>query len=199
MRASASSSRTRSPSAAAPSPPPSASSTRCRRASKCSSISASLSSSISRLRRKRSRRDATFNTYNTLEDTRTFLNRETHIYSSILEGYKAAMSSKSGRANFATEMANIAKGVQDSLGKVTGKLDTEASKKQSLDQQYKELVDKERLFVKLAGKFAEACGRNEKLEAEIAQLTNGCRKVKKLLVSVSLVCVDGASRANLAC
>jgi hypothetical protein len=75
-----------------------------------------------------------FNTYNTLEDTRTFLNRETHIYSSILEGYKAAMSSKSGRANFATEMANIAKGVQDSLGKVTGKLETEASKKQSLDQ-----------------------------------------------------------------
>jgi chromosome segregation ATPase len=113
-----------------------------------------------------------FNTYNTLEDTRTFLNRETQIYSSILEGYKAAMSSKSGRANFATEMANIAKGVQDSLAKVTGKLETETSKKQSFDQQYKELVDKERLFVKLAGKFADACGRNEKLEAEIAQLTN---------------------------
>lgn len=117
-----------------------------------------------------------FNTYNTLEDTRTFLNRETQIYSSILEGYKAAMSSKSGRANFATEMANIAKGVQDSLGKVTGKLDTETSKKQALDQAYKELVDKERLFVKLAGKFAEACGRNEKLEAEIEQLTAAAGK-----------------------
>jgi hypothetical protein len=112
-----------------------------------------------------------FNTYNTLEDTRTFLNRETSIYSSILEGYKIAMGSKSGRANFATEMANIAKGVADSLGKVSGKLDAEVSKKQALDQQLKELVEKERLFVKLAGKFADACSRNEKLEAEIAQLT----------------------------
>lgn len=112
-----------------------------------------------------------FNTYNTLEDTRTFLNRETSIYSSILEGYKVAMSSKSGRANFVSEMANIAKSVGDTLAKVTGKLETEAGKKQALEQQLKELVDKERLFVKLAGKFADACSRNEKLEAEIAQLT----------------------------
>jgi len=111
-----------------------------------------------------------FNTFNTLEDTRTFLAKETSIYNSILDNFQQAMKSKKARQELVTSMAGIVKSVVENLEKVDGKLQTEIEKKHAAAEAYKQLVDKERTYFKLAKQFQEACALNEKLENEITQL-----------------------------
>jgi hypothetical protein len=72
------------------------------------------------------------NTYNTLEDARTFADKEVSIYNSILENYKLAMSTKSNRADLVKSMQGIVAMLNENLAKVTARLDTESATKNTL-------------------------------------------------------------------
>lgn len=59
-----------------------------------------------------------YNTYNTLEDSKSYLAKEVSILNSINDSFKNAMSSKSSREQFLESLNNILKSVVQSLEKV---------------------------------------------------------------------------------
>jgi hypothetical protein len=67
------------------------------------------------------------------------------------------MKSKKARAELVQSMAGIVSSVVESLTKVDAKLDTELARKHSAAEAYKMLVDKERMYFKLAKQFQEVC------------------------------------------
>lgn len=59
-----------------------------------------------------------YNTYNTLEDHRSFLEKEISILNSITDTFKVAMSSKSGKEKFSESMTTIINSVIQNVQKV---------------------------------------------------------------------------------
>ena len=96
-----------------------------------------------------------YNTYNTLEDTKTYLAKEVSIINSIYDNYKTVMTSKTSREQFLESLNNILKSVIQSLEKVDQKLNSEKENKINLNERYTSLVEKERLYFKITKEFLE--------------------------------------------
>jgi len=63
-----------------------------------------------------------YTSYNTLNDTKSFLTKEVSILNSIHDGYKTAMSSKSGKETLLKSLGDIIVSVQNIADKTDTKL-----------------------------------------------------------------------------
>lgn len=64
-----------------------------------------------------------YTSFNTLEDTKKFLQKELSILNSIRENYKTAMSSKNSQQQLLTSIGEIVKSVGQNLEKVCEEID----------------------------------------------------------------------------
>ncbi|XP_053732229.1 coiled-coil domain-containing protein 93 isoform X3 [Synchiropus splendidus] len=118
-----------------------------------------------------------FTLYNTLDDKKLYLEKEVSLLNSIHDNFQQAMSSSAARAQFLHQMEQIVEGIKQSRIRVTmttGRscfLVTSASpshqmekKKQEnkmrrdqLNDEHLELLDKQRLYFKTVKDFKEVC------------------------------------------
>lgn len=108
-----------------------------------------------------------YNSYNTLNDTKQFLQKEVSILNSIDENYKAAVSSKQNKEKLAESLKNIIAGVQKNVVKVEARLAEEKQKKDRLNADYMSALEKEREYYKMTKEFLDECDKNRQLLARL--------------------------------
>lgn len=101
--------------------------------------------------------------YNTLADTRTYLGHEVSLLESISSGFPGAMKTQPGKDNFLEAFAKILEGVDKSIEKVKGDLESEKSLLELKSVAYNTLMEKQRNYFKTVKNFQEECFKNEKL------------------------------------
>jgi len=111
-----------------------------------------------------------YTTYNTLEDTKKFLQKEVSILNSIQQNYKAAMSSKSSKEQLLNSLTEIIKSVIGNLEKMSQKFNNEKDAKAKLTEKYSALTEKERLYYKATKEFLDECRKNEMLTNRLNQV-----------------------------
>mmetsp|Transcript_107130 Transcript_107130/g.311079 ORF Transcript_107130/g.311079 Transcript_107130/m.311079 type:complete len:231 (+) Transcript_107130:83-775(+) len=111
-----------------------------------------------------------FETYNTLEDTYKFMEKEVNLINSISENFDAAMQSKATKEQFLQQFESIIKGVQDSLQRQNTTLEGKAVRLESLAVNHQNLVDEQRRYFKAVKDFQEECNKNELYSQKLAQL-----------------------------
>ena len=77
-----------------------------------------------------------FNTYNTLDDTHKFLQKEVALLNSINEGFAKSMTSRAGKENFLGQFDNIIKGVRAAAEKEKNTLQEKKMIADNLDSKY---------------------------------------------------------------
>jgi chromosome segregation ATPase len=108
-----------------------------------------------------------YNSYNTLNDTRQFLQKEASILLSIDENYKTAVSSKQNKERLVESLKGIIEGVNKNVTKVEAKLADEKQRKDLLDADYKSALEKERDYYKMTKEFLDECDKNRQLTARL--------------------------------
>lgn len=109
-----------------------------------------------------------YNTFNALDDTRRFLERELSIVKSINEQYGEAMKNRSNKEAFVNSMQTIVASVEQTLDKTKGKHQEEAERRDLLRQQHVALLDKQRDYAKLTKEFSSEASKNAEYEAKLA-------------------------------
>jgi len=111
-----------------------------------------------------------FTSYNTLEDTKSLLQKEVKILESINETYPKALKSKGAKQKFLESMDNIVTSVEQNIEKAKQKLEEEKKKRNDFDSKYQSLIEKERGYYKAAKDFQEECVKTEKLGQKLEEL-----------------------------
>ncbi|XP_068741616.1 coiled-coil domain-containing protein 93-like isoform X1 [Montipora capricornis] len=102
-----------------------------------------------------------FTLYNTLDDTKLYLGKEVNLLNSIHDNFEQAMSSPSNKEQFLKQLESIVKGIVDNKDRIEKKKVAEKQKRDTLNQQYLEIVEQERLYYKTVKDFTEECHKNE--------------------------------------
>lgn len=110
-----------------------------------------------------------FCTYNTLQTTQEFLEREISLINSISENFDVAMSSKAATQAFFTQLEGIIQNVQGTVTKQQTQRGDHQKNVETLDSKYQLLLEKERTYVNAIREFQKECEKNEKLSARLAQ------------------------------
>eukprot|EP00029_Vermamoeba_vermiformis_P009756 TRINITY_DN4977_c0_g1_i1.p1 TRINITY_DN4977_c0_g1~~TRINITY_DN4977_c0_g1_i1.p1 ORF type:complete len:637 (+),score=299.86 TRINITY_DN4977_c0_g1_i1:43-1953(+) len=108
--------------------------------------------------------------FNALEDVRMYIQRESSILNSMQEGYPSAMKSKTGKQKFLETLEGIKAQLEKSVEHVKNKVEQEKRRRDELDEQYKQLLDKERAYYRAAKEFQEECKKTELLNTKLSQL-----------------------------
>ncbi|KAJ3591949.1 hypothetical protein NHX12_007079 [Muraenolepis orangiensis] len=90
-----------------------------------------------------------FTLYNTLDDKKVYLEKEVNLLNSIHDNFQQAMSSSGAKEQFLRQMEQIVEGIKQNRIK--------------LNDDYLELLDKQRLYFKTVKDFKEECRKNEML------------------------------------
>ena len=110
-----------------------------------------------------------YNTYNTLSDTKDFLQKEVSILNSIDSQYKVAIKSDKNKETLRDSLVKITAGVNDSLTKMESKLAMEKTARDTSNSTYLKGLEEEREYYAMTKEFADQCARNEKLLAALGQ------------------------------
>ncbi|CAH1789544.1 unnamed protein product [Owenia fusiformis] len=105
--------------------------------------------------------------YNTLDDSKLYLNKEVNLLNSIHDNFAQAMSSQANKEQFLKQMENIVDGVKQNRLKVEKKRQLEKSRRDELNDEYLDLVEKQRLYFKTVKDFKEECRKNEILLSKV--------------------------------
>jgi len=106
-------------------------------------------------------------TYNTLEDTRSFLAKEVSILNSIRDNYPLAMKSKGNKETFLGSLKQIVEGVLANLKQAEEKKAKEKDMLNAVNEQYMKLVMKERAYYNATKDFQDEAKKNEQLLAKL--------------------------------
>ncbi|XP_065665995.1 coiled-coil domain-containing protein 93 isoform X5 [Hydra vulgaris] len=107
--------------------------------------------------------------FNTLDDTKLYLEKEIGLLNSIHDNFKTAMSqSASSKDEFLTQLAKIMEGVQLNKEKVEKRRLQEKEKKDKLNDQCTKMIEKQRLYFNTVCDFQEECKKNEIIGAKLA-------------------------------
>ncbi|CAH1970706.1 unnamed protein product [Acanthoscelides obtectus] len=104
--------------------------------------------------------------YNTLEDTRQYMQRELSLLNSISDSYPEAMSSSSGKEEFLLQFQNIVDSVRQSKMKVEHRLNEEKKKRDELSSTLQGLVELQRKYVAAVRQLSLECQKHEVLLAQ---------------------------------
>uniref|UniRef100_A0A1Y1MZ71 Coiled-coil domain-containing protein 93 n=1 Tax=Photinus pyralis TaxID=7054 RepID=A0A1Y1MZ71_PHOPY len=101
--------------------------------------------------------------YNTLEDTRNYIQREIGLLNSICDTYPEAMSSSSGKNEFLKQMEFVADWFKNSKQRIESKLDEEKSKRDQLRDTLQNLIEQQRKYVVALKQLSIECRKHEAL------------------------------------
>lgn len=108
-----------------------------------------------------------FTLYNTLDDTKLYLNKEVQLLNSIHDNFRQAMSSPANKEAFLKQFEQIVEGVKQNKVKAEKKRQDEKMKRDQLSDQLLDLVEKQRLYFKTVKDFKEECRKNELLLSKL--------------------------------
>lgn len=108
-----------------------------------------------------------FTLYNTLDDTRMYMNKEVSLLNSINDNFEQAMSSASNRDQFLKQFEQIVEGVKQNRAKVERRKQEEKMKRDELNDKLLEHIEKQRLYFKTVKDFQEECRKNEILLSKL--------------------------------
>ncbi|XP_058448225.1 coiled-coil domain-containing protein 93 isoform X2 [Malaya genurostris] len=108
--------------------------------------------------------------YNTLDDTKLYLEKEMSLLNSIYENYGSAMQSFSSREQFVQQFENIVAGIRANKAKVKKKCDDERAIRDGLNAQLLCLVEQQRKYAATVKQLTVECQRNEILLSRLQQL-----------------------------
>ena len=104
-----------------------------------------------------------FALYNTLDDTRTYLQREVTLLESVQKGYAPSMKTPAGKEQLLSQFKQILDGVDKTADKVAGDYAFERETLEKSSAAYNALVDQQRVYFKTVKQFQEECVKNEQL------------------------------------
>lgn len=108
-----------------------------------------------------------FTLYNTLDDRKVYLEKEISLLNSIHENFSQAMASAASRDQFLRQMEQIVEGIKQSRMKMEKKKQENKMRRDQLNDQYLELLEKQRLYFKTVKEFKEEGRKNELLLSKI--------------------------------
>ncbi|XP_038044397.1 coiled-coil domain-containing protein 93-like [Patiria miniata] len=106
--------------------------------------------------------------YNTLDDTKLYLEKEITLLNSIHDNFSQAMNSSSNKDQFLRQFEQIVGGVKQNKIKVEKKKQEEKMRRDQLNDNYLDLVEKQRLYFKTVRDFKEECRKNEILLSKLS-------------------------------
>ncbi|XP_055541215.1 coiled-coil domain-containing protein 93 isoform X2 [Wyeomyia smithii] len=115
--------------------------------------------------------------YNTLDDTKLYLEKEMSLLNSIYENYGSAMQSYNSREQFGQQFENIVEGIRTNKAKVKKKCDDERAKRDGLNSQLLCLVEQQRKYAATVKQLTIECQRNEALLARFRQLKSATNEM----------------------
>ncbi|CAF1227939.1 unnamed protein product [Rotaria magnacalcarata] len=104
--------------------------------------------------------------YNTFTDMIDYTTKEIKLIESIHEGYPQAIGSSSSREYFLKQLEGIAESVKQSRMKIEQRQQKEKSKRDTLNIQFAQLIEKARQYAKVLKDFQEAIRENEHLTSK---------------------------------
>lgn len=108
-----------------------------------------------------------FTLYNTLDDKKLYLEKESNLLNSIHDNFQQAMSSAGAKEQFLRQMEQIVEGIKQSRIKMEKKKQENKMRRDQLNDEYLELLDKQRLYFKTVKDFKEECRKNEMLLSKL--------------------------------
>ncbi|XP_008585048.1 PREDICTED: coiled-coil domain-containing protein 93 isoform X1 [Galeopterus variegatus] len=108
-----------------------------------------------------------FTLYNTLDDKKVYLEKEISLLNSIHENFSQAMASPASRDQFLRQMEQIVEGIKQSKMKMEKKKQENKMRRDQLNDQYLELLEKQRLYFKTVKEFKEEGRKNEVLLSKV--------------------------------
>uniref|UniRef100_A0A336L1U4 Coiled-coil domain-containing protein 93 n=1 Tax=Culicoides sonorensis TaxID=179676 RepID=A0A336L1U4_CULSO len=93
--------------------------------------------------------------YNTLNDTKLYIEKEKTLLNSICENFTSSMSSPAVRDQFLKQFESIVMGIKENKNKVMKRLESEKAKKQELNATLLALLDLQRKYVAATKKFRQ--------------------------------------------
>lgn len=101
--------------------------------------------------------------YNTLEDTRVYMEKELSLLNSISENYPEAMMSTKGKAEFLDQFQNIVENIRQTKLKSEQKLNREKQTRDQLSATLQGLVEHQRKYVTAIKQLDLECRKHESL------------------------------------
>uniref|UniRef100_A0A7N8XZV2 Coiled-coil domain-containing protein 93 n=1 Tax=Mastacembelus armatus TaxID=205130 RepID=A0A7N8XZV2_9TELE len=108
-----------------------------------------------------------FTLYNTLDDKKVYLEKEVNLLNSIHDNFQQAMSSSAAKEQFLRQMEQIVEGIKQNRIKLEKKKQENKMRRDQLNDEYLELLDKQRLYFKTVKDFKEECRKNEMLLSKL--------------------------------
>ncbi|KAK6485198.1 coiled-coil domain-containing protein 93-like isoform X2 [Huso huso] len=120
-----------------------------------------------------------FTLYNTLDDKKVFLEKEVNLLNSIHDNFLQAMASSGAREQFLRQMEQIVEGIKQNRIKASNlffyiyiytmekKKQENKMRRDQLNDEYLELLEKQRLYFKTVKDFKEECRKNEMLLSKL--------------------------------
>ncbi|KAM9302474.1 coiled-coil domain-containing protein 93 [Gastrophryne carolinensis] len=110
-----------------------------------------------------------FTLYNTLDDKKVYLEKEVNLLNSIHDNFLQAMASSGTREQFLRQMEQIVDGIRQNRNKMEKKKQENKMRRDQLNDQYLDLLDKQRLYFKIVKEFKEECRKNEVLLSKLKE------------------------------
>ncbi|XP_057395420.1 coiled-coil domain-containing protein 93 isoform X1 [Balaenoptera acutorostrata] len=108
-----------------------------------------------------------FTLYNTLDDKKVYLEKEISLLNSVHENFSQAMASPASRDQFLRQMEQIVEGIKQNRMKMEKKKQENKMRRDQLNDQYLELLEKQRLYFKTVKEFKEEGRKNEVLLSKV--------------------------------
>ncbi|XP_043930914.1 coiled-coil domain-containing protein 93 [Protopterus annectens] len=108
-----------------------------------------------------------FTLYNTLDDKKVYLEKEVNLLNSIHDNFQHAMASPGAREQFLRQMEQIVEGIKQNCMKMEKKKQENKMRRDQLNDEYLELLEKQRLYFKTVKEFKEECRKNEMLLSKL--------------------------------
>ncbi|XP_076090974.1 coiled-coil domain-containing protein 93-like isoform X2 [Mytilus galloprovincialis] len=105
--------------------------------------------------------------YNTLDDTKLYLNKEVNLLNSVHDTFSQAMGSQGTKEQFLKQFEQIVEGIKQNKAKVEKRKQEEKMKRDRLNDQHLDLIEKQRLYFKTVKEFKEECRKNEILMSKL--------------------------------
>ncbi|XP_040165746.1 coiled-coil domain-containing protein 93 isoform X1 [Anopheles arabiensis] len=108
--------------------------------------------------------------YNTLDDTKLYLEKELSLLNSIYDNYANAMQTPHSREQFVQQFETIVEGIRATKAKLKKKCDDERAKRDGLNGQLVCLMEQQRKYATTVKQLTMECQRNEVLMQHLKAL-----------------------------
>ncbi|CAD7076776.1 unnamed protein product, partial [Hermetia illucens] len=108
--------------------------------------------------------------YNTLDDTKLYLEKELSLLNSIYENYNEGMHNPHSRDQFIKQFEAIVEGVKQTKIKVRMKCEDEKAKRDGLNAQLMCLVEQQRKYAAAVKQLTKECQKNEALQLHLKSI-----------------------------